>query len=261
MTTSMLNKFHTDSADENDDILKHFNILFYGYGCKKKILTTMFPKAIIINCLFLKTDDFIALLKDQLRKTLNSKLRQNIQIKDIYKFMNACDCFLQKNNVFVTLVVLNFRFEFIFLQELQNIQLVATIENVYTTYSKDDIYDFNFIFRDLTTFLPYEKEIVDINLQSNLLCARNVIEIFNCVSKRSKNICLAILKNFKVQQKISYKDLLEKVAKKFLVSKINLLNDLLSEFYDHRVLKNGNNEILINLSESTVKNVIKHFSK
>lgn len=260
MSSSLLEDFHLNCTKEYNDLLKEFNILFYGYGCKKALLTQMFKDSIVINSVFLKTEAFITSLKTILTKYIFKKYRHRLKQKDIFEFMLECDKYLHSKNFNLTIVVLNFSFEYVFLQKLKNIRIVATIENVFANYTSDDIYDYNFIYRDLTTFIPYEEEILDITLQSNALSANNVINIANCVSNKSKKLFIEILKNFKVQQKVSYNELL-KIGKRFLITKIVTINDLLSEFYDHKVLKNGNNEIVINLTDSCVKAVIKHYTQ
>ena len=110
---SELLKFHLSCTDEYNKLLTKFNLLFFGYGCKQKLLKEMFPDAYLINYKYQKTTDLIEEL--QLEGATECK-----NIKEL-------DEELKINKKYLYLICINFNFNCTELLNLSRIKLLGTI--------------------------------------------------------------------------------------------------------------------------------------
>lgn len=257
MKISKLQTFHLDCQDEYLEILKEFNILFYGYGNKKTILKQMFRNALIINTVFYKQNEFIKDLKTKIYRCKHVKNSKELQTKDVFTFFEKLDELLKKENKTLILIILNFNKEFTFLQGLKAVKIIGTIEYILHDLTLDDINDFNFVLKDLTTFEPYEEEIKIIDCHINNKNKEAVLNVLANTSLKSRNMFLMVLKTFKNNELITFDELVKKIGKKYLITKIQKMKEHLNEFFDHEILKKKNeNEFLINLSKTEIHDIL-----
>lgn len=251
----VLDQFHIDNAEEYRNVLKEFNILFFGYGCKHKMLTKLFPRTKVINCYNMETYSIAETIKLHIIKTLKPKNPSVYTLMDANTFFNHMSKIIKRSDE-ILLILLNFRKDLTFLMN-SNIRIVGTIEGVNIEMSYEDVYDYNFIFRDLTTYNAYTEEIMDINLDTEIKKVLVVENLMSSVSKKAANIFIETLKIFDVGVKIPFSELVKKVGKKFLITTITSIKNHLHEFIDHKVLKatkDGN--LVIELSKSDVDKIL-----
>ncbi|ELA42552.1 uncharacterized protein VICG_00304 [Vittaforma corneae ATCC 50505] len=235
---SKLLKFHESCAQEYNELLKHFNLLFYGYGCKEKILERLFPKAKRFNMRFSSPK---SIAEDLLLQGYGSSPESTI---------NDIDNWLASRGMMLCLVLLNFRVENREFSSLKNIKIIATIESIDIKFELEDLETFNFIFRDLTTFEDYEEDTIDIELLENRV--QNVLMVLNNLSAKSKAAFKALLK----QGSCTTHTLYDAVKKDLFLTKSASLIDLLKEFVDHKIIKIHENRIIIFLNKQEVKKVL-----
>lgn len=226
---SNLINFHLDCKDEYHKTLQHFNILFYGYGCKISLLKKLFPLTRIINCIHTPTDAVLQEIQDVFIEQLKTnKLQRG------FDFFENLEKYLEKRNKTLKIILINFDFNLHALKNKKRIKIIATYERLLNTEMY--INEYNFIFRDLTTFETYKLEIKGYNIQKTNKIEQ-VTNIVNSVSKKTRKVFLLILETYMNQNFVSFVDLMKKVGKKFLYTKISDLNQHLVEFYDHNIIK------------------------
>lgn len=221
---SILQNFHVQCADEYSHMLNRFNILFYGYGCKQKLLKKMFPDAYLINCKYQKTSDF--LLELQLEGSTECKTIKELDKELMDKHQN------------MVLICINFDFGFFELMDLKAIQIIGTIENIDFKFTSEDIATYNFVLRDLTTYENYTDEIMDIDLYASKVT--NALLVFESVPKKAQFVFCVLLKKDDCFLNV----LFDKVKKKLMMTKKQAVLDLLHEFIDHGIVKVVNGSLL-----------------
>ncbi|ORD95094.1 origin recognition complex sub 2 [Enterospora canceri] len=222
--------FHLSCKDEYAMLLKKYNILFYGYGCKQNILKQLFPNTNIFNFRFQKTSNIIEELMLEGITTHNN----------IYDIDNE----LAESGNVLTLIILNFNFSAFEFVNLKNIRIIGTLENIDFAITKQDIEQFNFIYRDLTTFENYAEETIDIDLYFSK--TTNALMVLESVSKKSKMIFCNLLKIGDCY----LNQLFNAVKIRLMISKKQMIVDLLNEFVDHGIVKIiGGTNLTINLNK------------
>lgn len=231
-------KFHMSCKKEFTTLSNNFNLLFYGYGNKEKILKALFPKAKKFNMHFSSLKSIVEdLLLDGFGDNANST------IKDI-------DEWLESKNKILQLILFNFDFEIKEFSNLKNIKIIATVENINFKFELEDLEEFNFIFRDLTTFEDYEDEIIDIELTENKV--QNVIMVYNNLSFKSKAVFKALLK----LGNCTITNLFDNIKKELFITTQTSLVELLKEFVDHKIIKIQENMVVLFLSKTDMKTVL-----
>lgn len=228
---SKLLTFHLDCQEEYHYTLKHFNILFYGYGCKQSILEKLFPLTKIINCIHNTPELVLQEIQDYATKHyMTNKLVKS------KSFFDDLDEYLEKKQKYMKIILINFDFSLFELKYRKRIQIIGTYEKLNTFIEPKDINDYNFILRDLTTFKMYNTEIKGYGTKTTdkILQASNVL---NSVSKKVRNIFLYTIETYLNQKTVVFGDLMQTVGKKFLYRKISEVNNHLGEFYDHDKIK------------------------
>lgn len=237
---SRLIDFHKKSEVELRILLESFNILFYGYGCKKDLLKDLFPDAIIFNMKFQTMADII----------LNIELNMGVDIGA--KNIRDIDHYLSKCRKKLILILLNFDFSIIELQKLTSIRLIGTLETLNFSFVSEDIDYFNFIMRDLTTFVNYTDECFDVDVESNNLTS--TIHILNGVSKNSKIVFKELLKSGNTT--VSF--LFNKLKAQLMIINKNKIVEYLAEFLDHGLIMIKDKiEIKLKLTKDESKELLK----
>lgn len=234
---SKLFDFHLSLREEYKMILKKFNILFYGYGCKQELIKELFPSCYIFNFKFQKVQNIIEELQIEGFTTQNT-------IQDIDKEIG-------KKNKTLTLCVVNFNFTVHELCGLKNIQVIGTMESMDINISAFDIKRYNFILRDLTTYELYTEETMDIDLYSNKVT--NTLMVYDSVPQKSQIVFANLLKQDDCMLNVLY----ERVKKPLMLSKKTVILDLLNEFIDHTIIKVMDGaSFILNLSKSDKKELL-----
>lgn len=229
--------FHLKCKDEYNILLSEFNLFFYGYGCKQKMLILLFPNALLINCNFQTLNDLMQELQ----------LQGETTCKNILEF----DEELYKNNKTRIIICINFNFSWVELKNLKAIRIVGTLENIDFSFTQTDIENFNFIFRELTTYENYTDETLGIDLYANKVSS--VLQILNVVPKKSQLVFCILLKKGDCFLNTLY----EKIKKKLMLTKKQIILDLLHEFVDHGIVKVTNNSLFeIKLNQSEKKKLL-----
>lgn len=218
-STDNLVAFHKSCADEFREILKKFNILFYGFGSKANLLVEIFGEAKIFNMHFHTATSLIDELV--ISGNFSSQCRT----------VGSLDKELLERGEEMILILLNFRFDLPGLADAKAIHLIATIEDTNYSFLMDDILRYNFVFRDLTTFENYTEETADMELRSKKV--EDTIQIINNVSQNARRVFYELMK----LGNCSSVDLFNKVKVPLMLSRRTSLMNLLVQFVDHEIIK------------------------
>ncbi|ELQ75030.1 Origin recognition complex, subunit 2 [Trachipleistophora hominis] len=194
-----LKDFHISCVPEYLTFLKTFNILFYGYGDKSVLLREMFPNANFINA-------YPATLS---KSKINIIFKFDLTSTDPEKF--------PKNNV---------------------VCVLDTMDPTAINFCDEDLEDFNFIMKDLTTYVPYENVFEVDKGEADL---KNLL---NNVPKRSRNL-LKIFINLCENNFALITELLNVAKKELFITNTKTIYQLLGEFVDHRIIKYREDKIVL----------------
>ncbi|KAH9411435.1 putative origin recognition complex protein [Ordospora pajunii] len=249
MNTKLLD-FHLSCRKELNVISRSFNIMFYGYGSKKALLHKMFPSAIHVDCRSTK--------KNELMKQISKKIWHNLlpNCRQAPASIKEIDDAIFGRREKYKLVMVNFDFSFAEFLELKHFAVLATMENVNVRFGMDDIERFNFVFRDLTTFEPYE-EAADIEIQV-LRTGRSM----NVVKNVPRNSMIVLREILAIGgEKVDMNELFERIKKRlFLTARCSIV-PMIAEFIDHGMLRIKNNsEIVISIPPVERKEIVELLS-
>ncbi|ORD96022.1 hypothetical protein HERIO_2011 [Hepatospora eriocheir] len=150
------------------------------------------------------------------------------------------------------IILINFDFSFTDLQNLSSIKIIGTIENIDTPIDYELVEQYNFIFRDLTTFENYTEEIIDVDLFSSK--SENALKVFHSVPLLSKKLFIELL----ILKNCFLNVLFDKIKYKMMISKKSKIKELLNEFIDHGIVKiNDDDKIVLNLNKDDYKTLDK----
>ncbi|RVD92263.1 origin recognition complex subunit 2 [Tubulinosema ratisbonensis] len=228
-----LENFHLKLKDEFKEYLCQFNLLFYGYGCKKELLKKIFPKVPIINGLTDSVDSVIEFYSKKYK--LN---RSENKILGLHKALTD----QEKNE---KIIILNFCFDkFSELKQIKPLRIIGTIERIDFSFSHQDLLDFNFIFRDLTTFISYKEEFVEKKHKLEIDKFKTLENVFLNVQKQSQIVFIDLIRLFNKNKSVYLKDLIDSLKSKLMHKEKNKYLNLLTEFVDHKIIKIGKEEII-----------------
>ncbi|KAI5176143.1 origin recognition complex subunit 2 [Pancytospora epiphaga] len=233
--------FHISCSQEFDYILKEFNILFYGYGSKHALLELLFPDAIIFN---LKLQNLSSVVEDLVLSGYHTKSKATI--RDI-------DEWLGRNKKTLILILINFDFGLKDLQGLENIQIVGTMESIDMECTLKDIEDFNFLLRDLTTFVDYSDEVLDVEIRSD-----KVLSVQRVVSNVPQRVA-TLFRDLVELGSCTINELYNNVKKQMMLTRKDTIENLLREFIDHGIVKiKDNTNIVLNLNKEERKRFLEN---
>lgn len=240
---------------------ENFNILLYGLGSKKNILKK-FHKEYLQNMSVMVVNGFFPTLS--IKNILDGILCDLLEIKECPGNNNeACDLVIQEfNNMpnnHLYLIIHNIEGEMLrsnksqyILAELasvKNIHLIASIDHINgpLIWDQKKLSKFNYIWWDVTSFLPYTEETSFersmMVQQTGTLALSSLRNVFLSLTTNSKSIYMIMakhqLQNVKNQfyQGISFKDLYMACREAFIVSSDLALRAQLTEFLDHKMIK------------------------
>jgi len=211
-------EFHKKCTDEYRSLLGEFNILFYGYGCKRALLKEIFPEAFMYN------------MNDTTLRSILEDLNMNKICSKQASSLVEMDLLLQKTGKTIILVLINFDFSILDMSDLQSIRVVATLETIDLEVAIKDILAENFIFRDLTTFIPYTEETIMMNL------AKNRIEDVITVARHMTPKALVVFAELLKLGECTNDSLFKVCMPKLMITRKQVIRELLSEFIDHKIV-------------------------
>lgn len=233
--------FHRSCSEEFLCILKEFNILFYGYGCKQALLESLFPGAMIFN---LKLQDLGGIAEDLVLAGFHT--RPSASIRDI-------DGWLGRSKKSLVLILVNFDFALRELQGLENIRIIGTLECIDFTFGLEEVRAFNFIFRDLTTFVDYADEVLDVEIKNDRAVAALMV-LANVPRKAG-----LLFRELVSLGTCSVDALFDKVKRLLMLTKKAAMVDLLAEFVDHRIIKiKDNSTVVLNLNREERRRLLEN---
>lgn len=245
---SELIKFHKKCKKEYTQLSENFNILFYGYGEKESLVKGFFPKAPIFDCKI----DFKEFIKD-LKEFLSEK---NKKVND-YEFFSNLETYFKGNKM---IIIKNFDVNYIQIFRLTTrIKFIGLIDSYSNSLTELDLKIFQIVQRDLTSFFPYKIADEVLNLEESKVA--DCILIANNVPVKSYKIFKIILQIKKLKKKVEIQHLIEVIKTDFFITNKSSLNNLLSEFYEHNILKKGLDQIIVNLNYSEIDDVILELEK
>ncbi|KMV65265.1 origin recognition complex subunit 2 [Encephalitozoon cuniculi EcunIII-L] len=233
--------FHLSCKKELNVLARSFNILFYGYGSKTALLRKMFPSAIYLNCKIMSRREILAEIMEAVRHRSKLEAQEVSKAPTIREIDEAIGSRKEKYK----LVMANFDFGMLEFSSLRNFAILGTVEGIGIRFSLEDVERFNFIFRDLTTFEPYEEEAMGIHLRTTRAEASS--RVVRNVPRNSRLVLKEILSCN--ANAVGLGEIFEKVKRKlFLTSKTSVLS-MINEFIDHGLLKIRNgSEIVVCMS-------------
>ncbi|KAK4882005.1 hypothetical protein RN001_005324 [Aquatica leii] len=238
-----------------------FNILLYGVGSKLAILHDFIQECVgnmpvvVVNGFFPNVS-----IKNVIDGIIHDILELSENTGSIY---DACDVIAHEmsrlRNMCIYLIIHNIEGDMLKNNKAQTVfSKLATVPNIHIIASLDHvsaplIWDntklskFNFIWFDVTCFMPYLKETrfedSSIVQRSKTLVLSSLHNVFLSLTSNSKGIYLLIVKyqleHGKVQhyQGLAFKDLYWSCREAFLVSSDLALRSQLTEYVDHKMLK------------------------
>lgn len=237
--SSELIKFHESCKDEFVALLKSFNILFYGYGCKENLLARLFPESRIYNMYFHSVQNIIDDLVLECAFDASTTTFSEI------------DSQLKSRSESLLLILLNFTFGVADLKRSRSIRLIATVEQTNFTFTLDELKAYEFVLRDLTTFEDYADETSDMELTSSKV--DYTMQVVNSVSKNARRVFRDLIEI----GNCSDLALFDKVKFKMMLSRRSSLLNFLAEFIDHDIVKiKDKNQFQICLSSKERKSVM-----
>ncbi|XP_077295270.1 origin recognition complex subunit 2 [Arctopsyche grandis] len=242
-----------------------FNILLYGVGSKEKLIQEFQIKKLSTHPCIVINGFFPSLtLKDILESIAIDLLGLNSIPANIYEAVDLIrneileysdeNFFLLIHNLDGALLR-NQKAQHVVskLAKIKNVHLIASIDHINAPLFWDHakLSDYNFSWWDTTTLLPYRQETSYENSllvhKSGALALSSLKNVFNSLTTNAKGIFMLIvknqLKNLKTShyQGIPFKDLYWTARESFLVSSDLALRAQLTEFLDHKLVKNKRN--------------------
>lgn len=126
--------------------------------------------------------------------------------------------------------------------------LLDTMSPSKINFSQFDLENLNFILKDLTTYEPY----INNELTGN---EKNLNNLIANVSLRSRKLFKLLVQSVS-KNKIAVTEFLNIAKKEMLINSQKSVRQLLSEFFDHKIVKIVNDEFVISVR---VENILKSF--
>lgn len=240
---------------------ENFNILLYGLGSKKNILQS-FHNHYLNDHPVIVVNGFFPTLS--IKNILDGILVDLLDLQEVPGNINeACDLIIQEFNSIpkshLYLIIHNIEGETIRnnktqnvlarLAAVKNIHLIASIDHINAPliWDHSKLSKFNYIWWDVTSFFPYMEETSFersmMIQQSGTLALSSLRNVFLSLTANSKSIYMIIVKhqleNVKKQyyQGLAFKDLYMACRESFIVSSDLALRAQLTEFVDHKMIK------------------------
>lgn len=206
--------------------------------------------AIFIDCNTIKNNELNNEITEKISKKLPKSINDNLEEN---KLKNI-DTYLQEIDSIIILILQNYEsnINIDFLFGLKNVRIICTLDNLFIKISSEFVKRFNFIFRDMTTFVKYDViDVEEVSVVYNVLLS---------VTKRQRNVFRRLLEVLEGEY-IESKDLVMKVGKRLLIGDVRKVNEALGEFYDHGVLKKGKDgRVVVNMKRKEIDEVLNNWT-
>ncbi|KAG5879239.1 hypothetical protein JTB14_017093 [Gonioctena quinquepunctata] len=268
---------------------ENFNILLYGLGSKRDILNK-FHMHHLKNVPVVVVNGFFPTLT--IKNVLDSIITDLLELDNTpTNPVESCDTIIKElkrhSDIHLYLIVHNIEGECLRngksqnilarLASAKNVHLIASIDHINAPLIWDHsrLSKFNFIWWDVTSFLPYNEETSFersmMVQQSGTLALSSLKNVFQSLTTNSKSIYTLIVKhqleNTKNQyyQGLAFKDLYMACRESFIVSSDLALRGQLTEFVDHKMVKlkrsqDGTEYLMINLPNELLQKFLDEMS-
>lgn len=240
---------------------ENFNIILYGVGSKRTILERFQTEKLQDMPCIVVNGFFPSLTIKNILETIVIDLLENTHVPsnvgDVVSLIESqlsescTDLFLIIHNIDGSMLR-NFKSQSVLasLAQLKNVHLIATIDHINAPllWDHSKLSKFNFTWWDVTTFLPYVEETSYENSlmtqRSGALQISSLKSVYQSLTSNAKGIFQIIiqyqLENHKQAhyQGLPFKELYSKAREQFLVSSDLALRAQLTEFLDHKLVKN-----------------------
>ncbi|KAJ8972233.1 hypothetical protein NQ314_000275 [Rhamnusium bicolor] len=240
---------------------ENFNILLYGLGSKRNILKS-FHMECLKNLPVIVVNGFFPTLS--IKNILDGIIIDLLELQENPGNVNeACDLIIQEfqkmpeSHLYIIIhniegeTIRNSKSQNILarLVAVKNIHLLASIDHINAPliWDHNKLSKFNYIWWDVTSFLPYMEETSFersmMVQQTGTLALSSLRNVFLSLTVNSKSIYIIIVKhqleNAKNQyyQGLAFKDLYMSCRESFIVSSDLALRAQLTEFVDHKMVK------------------------
>lgn len=239
---------------------ENFNILLYGLGSKRDILRK-FHTEYLQNMPVVVVNGFFPTLT--IKNILDSIITDILELKECPgNITEACELIIQEFAItesHLYIIIHNIEGEMLRnnksqsilaqLAAVKTIHLIASIDHINgpLIWDQKKLSRFNYIWYDVTSFLPYTEETSFersmMVQQTGALALSSLRNVFLSLTTNSKSIYMIIIKhqleNAKnhFYQGMSFKDLYMACREAFIVSSDLALRAQLTEFLDHKMIK------------------------
>ncbi|XP_045765980.1 origin recognition complex subunit 2 [Maniola jurtina] len=239
---------------------ENFNVVLYGIGSKRQVLQRFQAEklkdmpCIVVNGFFPSLT-----MKNVLEKIVVDLLENTHVPSNIGDAVNLIEAQLEDCGAHLFVIVHNLdgvmlrpekaQSMFANLAQLRNVHLIATIDHIRAPnlWNQSKLSKFNFTWWDVTTFVPYIEET---SFENSLLSRRSgalqlasLQSVYRSLTSNAKGILQIIiqyqLENHKHShyQGLPFKELYSAARSQFLVSSQVALRAHLTEFLDHKLVK------------------------
>jgi len=270
-----------------------FNVLLYGFGSKRTLLndlhSTMLNEkdCVVINGFFpsLTMKHVLGVILNDILEfegSIGSSLVEQAEsifraytgdsvADDLYLIVHNVDGPMLRNEVsqgILSRLASHPRIHFICSSDHVNAPLL---------WDQHKLSNFNFVWQDASTFLPYFEETLNENSLmvrsgGTKLALHSLMRVFESLTPNAKEIYLLIIneqmkaveeQGLSFYQGLSFKDLYRRCRRAFLVNSDLTLRAQLTEFIDHKLIRNKNSDgmdyLLIPLENSTLQEFIEKY--
>uniref|UniRef100_T1ISR5 Origin recognition complex subunit 2 n=1 Tax=Strigamia maritima TaxID=126957 RepID=T1ISR5_STRMM len=254
-----------------------FNLLFYGLGSKRRLLLDFKEKmlaeenVLVINGFFSNItvkNILTSIIEDiytghssnnpqEMINTIKSLVSRETNKQAFYMYAFYFLFFLEHDNLYIIIhnidgsQLRSAKMQSIIckLAEIEKISILASIDHINAPliWDQNKLSQLNWIWHDVTTFIPYTDETT---FEHNLLIqpSENIVLssltfVFNSLNPKAKRIFL-MLANYQLDSKdnpsyigMAYQDCYRKCRESFLVNSDLTLKTQLTEFKDHKIIK------------------------
>jgi len=189
------------------ELIMGFNLAFYGFGSKIKLLTKFakevlnnspvfvingFSPAVSVKAILngiseqiIKYTGVLGTVQEQISRIEEYFTDDKRKIKRIFLLIHNIDGINLRNDKTQTTLSL--------IAAIPNIHVIASVDHINASFLWDNakVYRYNFIWHDITTYEPYTIETSFENsfmLQKNQLDARGVMHVLSCLTSNGRQI-------------------------------------------------------------------------
>jgi hypothetical protein len=227
--------FHRAVSKEYREILKRFNILFYGVGRKNRLLEEIFPGSLILDGSLSGQE-----MSHATCEYFGTEPRTGRGMRDTLEKVNGL--FKSRRNKKV-IVIMGYEKCDLCLRGLDNLRMVVTMEASFNKFPHEDLVECNFVCRNLSTLEAARRE------RGRRDKAEEAMNIYRCVGPRAQKVFKLVVAEALSGTGISLQKLFEREKKRLLIMRFSIFRNALLEFYDGKVLDDRDGVTRVHLSK------------